>query len=934
MKFKFLTLTLFFTISLLAQKGTISGTLTDKDMNNEPLPFANAIIKGTTIGTTTDENGKFTLSVDPGNYTLQFSFLGYETVEIPVSVKANQTVTVNSPMSAGGGVQLADVVIVTTRRKNTDAAIMAEMKEAKQVVSAISAEQMSKGTDSNAAQAIQRVPGVTIVDGRFVMIRGLNERYNNVLINNALAPSTEVDKRTFSFDLIPTGAIDKMVIYKTGSPDLPGDFSGGIIKITTSENVSDYNMAGIGIGYRAGTTFGDYLQSEGSKTDFLGFDNNFRPLPGNFPSIGAINSNNALSIEAANSLQNNFNPTSRSAFLDNSVGVGIGRNIELKNGKRLMTTNTLSYSNSFQSYNREFKRYTSLNPGETRPPIWFDYLDQTYQNDVRITLMSNWIYRLNANNVLKFKNLFNQIGENETVLRDGFNFLQRGNDEFNNYSLGYRSRSIYMGQLEGEHKVKDNNSIDWVLGFNYLTESEPDLRRFRTLRLADDPNGEFFMIDPASSNLFDTGRYFGNLKEFSVANGGSYTHYIERVRGDEELESIKLKGGYYFDYKDRQFDARYVSYFLASTISSERRDFLTKLPLNEIFSSAYMNATEGWVLREGTRPIDTYTATNMLTAGYAMAELPLGKFNITTGVRIEHNIQELNSQDDFEKIIVNNPITSVLPSLNVGYNLTERALLRLAYSKTVNRPEFREIAPFLFYDFENEAARVGNKDLEIAVIDNLDFRYEFYPNKGETISIGGFYKFFSKPIENVTQITTEQPQFLYQNADSAYNFGVEIEMRKSFKDVFNNWFLKRLSANLNASYIESRVDLGDDVTSQDQKRALQGQSPYIVNVALGYDDDKGVSANLIYNRFGDRIFSVGDVIFPTIYELSRDQLDFTISKTFEKYKVKLGIQDLLNAKFKFFEDSNRDEKIKKQDDNPISVFRRGTLFNLNVTYNF
>ncbi|MFN3639979.1 MAG: TonB-dependent receptor domain-containing protein, partial [Flavobacterium sp.] len=441
-------------------------------------------------------------------------------------------------------------------------------------------------------------------------------------------------------------------------------------------------------------------------------------------------------------------------------------------------------------------------------------------------------------------------------------------------------------------------------------------------------------IDPASSNLFDTGRYFGNLKEFSVANGGSYTHYIERVRGDEELESIKLKGGYYFDYKDRQFDARYVSYFLASTISSERRDFLTKLPLNEIFSSAYMNATEGWVLREGTRPIDTYTATNMLTAGYAMAELPFGKFNITTGVRIEHNIQELNSQDDFEKIIVNNPITSVLPSLNVGYNLTERALLRLAYSKTVNRPEFREIAPFLFYDFENEAARVGNKDLEIAVIDNLDFRYEFYPNKGETISIGGFYKFFSKPIENVTQITTEQPQFLYQNADSAYNFGVEIEMRKSFKDVFNNWFLKRLSANLNASYIESRVDLGDDVTSQDQKRALQGQSPYIVNVALGYDDDKGVSANLIYNRFGDRIFSVGDVIFPTIYELSRDQLDFTISKTFEKYKVKLGIQDLLNAKFKFFEDSNRDEKIKKQDDNPISVFRRGTLFNLNVTYNF
>ncbi|PKP14666.1 MAG: TonB-dependent receptor, partial [Bacteroidetes bacterium HGW-Bacteroidetes-23] len=208
MKFRLLLLTLFVALFSHAQKGTVNGTLSDKDMNNSPLPFANVQLKGTTIGTTTDENGKYRIEAEPGNYILVLSFLGYESVEVPVNIKANQTVTINRSLSAGSGVQLQDVVVATSRRKNTEAAIMTEMKEAKQVVSAISAEQMSKGTDGNAAEAVQRVPGVTIVDGKFVMIRGLSERYNNVLINNSIAPSTEVDKRTFSFDLIPTDAID------------------------------------------------------------------------------------------------------------------------------------------------------------------------------------------------------------------------------------------------------------------------------------------------------------------------------------------------------------------------------------------------------------------------------------------------------------------------------------------------------------------------------------------------------------------------------------------------------------------------------------------------------------------------------------------------------------------------------------------------------
>lgn len=934
MKFKLLFLTLFITaVSFSQNKGTIVGILTDKNANNQSLPFANVLIKGTNIGTNTDIDGKYSISIAAGSYTVQFSFVGYESVEIPVTVLANETITLNKTLGSAG-FTLEDVVIKTTRKRNTETAVMLEIKEAKQVVSAISAEQISKGTDSNAAQAIQRVPGVTIVDGKFIMIRGLSERYNNVLINNSVAPSTEVDKRTFAFDLIPSNAIDKMVIYKTGSADKPGDFSGGIINITTSENITDFNRVSLGFGYRVDTSMKDQFQSEGSKTDFLGFDYEFRTLPSTFPSAALINTYPQVGVVASNTkLQNNFNPTKNTAFLDNSVGFAFGRNKKFKNGMSLQSLNSLNYSNSFQTYQRQFTRYTTLNEGESRPPLWLNYLDDTYQNESRITFLSNWILKLNNNNTLKFKNLLNQIGENETIIRNGNNFLQRGDDLFRNYLLGYKSRSIYIGQLEGIHKLNDKNQIDWVTGYNYMYESEPDLRRFRTIKDSSNPDAPYEMIDPSSTNLFDTGRYFGTLSEYSVNNGANYTHTIDRVKNDEELGTIKLKTGYYVDYRKREFDSRYVSYYLPD-LGIDRINEIKQLPLTTIFNSDNVNTTNGWIMREGTRTIDSYSADNLLTAGYVYGELPLKKFDITGGVRVEHNILSLQSVTDFGPENIKNPVTSVLPSLNIGYNISERSLLRLAYSKTVNRPEFREIAPFLFYDYENEAARVGNSKLKTAKIDNLDLRYEFYPTKGETVSLGAFYKKFDQPIENVTQITTEQPQFNYANADNAYNYGLELEIRKSFKEMTDNLFLSRISTNINASYIVSKVDLGAAVTSQAQVRALQGQSPYIVNVALGYTDETGFSTNLTYNRFGNRIFSVGDRNFPTIYELSRNNLDLTIAKTYKQTTVKLGIQDLLNAKYQFFEDSNRDEKINKNNDNATSIFKRGTLVSLNITHNF
>jgi len=916
------------TLGFSQSKGKVAGLITDADLNDEAMPFVNVMIKGTTIGSATDMDGKYELAVVAGNHTLVISFVGYETIEIPFTIKSNETVTINKSIGSGS-VKLEDIVVENNRKRNTETSIMMEIKEAKQVVSAISAEQMSKGTDGNAAEAVQRVPGITIVDGKFVMIRGLSERYNNVLLNGSIAPSTEIDKRTFAFDLISTSTLDKMVIYKTGSADMQGDFAGGIIAVSTAESAVEFTKAEVGFGYRPGTTFDSYLQSEGSNTDFLGFDKSFRPLPDNFFS----DANNVVAASNANRLSNNFNPTESTAFLDNSIGFSLGRKIALKGKNSLFTINSLSFSNSFQNIDREFKRYSTLNPGETVAPLWFQYQDNIYQNTANITALSNWILKLGENTKIKFKNLFNQKGTNETTIRNGNNFLQRGDDLLRNYYMIYQSRTLYTSQLQGEHKLGSKNALDWVLGYNSIADNMPDFRRFRTFKQDTDPNTPYIMIDPPSSNPFDAGRFFGELSEYSTNGGLNFTHLIERVKGDEELGTIKLKTGLYGSYRQRDFSAKYFTYLIPGYVGFDRAQELRRLPISEVFSSQYVNDTDGWSLREGTRPSDSYTADNTLLSGYLQGEIPLKRFDVTAGVRLEHNIQTLNSRDEIKNINVDNPVTSFLPSLNVGYNVNDNSILRFAYSRTVNRPEFRELAPFLFYDYTNDVNIVGNPDLQTASIDNLDIRYEFYPTKSETVSLGAFYKRFDTPIELTTVIVGENPQFVYNNAESAKNYGVEFELKKSFKGLTGSGFIDRISANLNASYILSEVDLGAAAVAQQQTRALQGQSPYIVNVALGYKDEKDFSVNLVYNRFGDRIFSVSDDNFPSIYELSRNNLDLTLSKKFDKTVVKLGVQNLLDDKYRFFEDSNRDEKIDRNADNATSVFKRGALITINVSYN-
>lgn len=934
----YLTLALIgFSISAWSQNGTIGGVVTDAK-TQETIIGANVVIQGTTVGAATDIDGAFLIqNVKPGTYTLVVSFVTYKTHTVADVVVESGNKTTLAITLAEDVAELEEIIVTAKKEIATDLNLLKSIKESKLVVSGISSEQITKLPDRDVAQIAQRVPGVTIVDNRFVIVRGVPERYNQVMINGAIAPSTEIDRRSFSFDMVPAGAIDQMLIYKSGSAELPGDFAGGVIQLVTKQPAYEpFTNFGLNFGYRTNTTFQEHLSSDGSSTDLLGFDNGFRSIPDGFPATSTLvasSKNSGLRERAGKSLTNNFDYSSRKAPVDMGFNFAMSRNFNVGHIKFNNLT-SLAYSNSYQYYQSEFLRYNEFT--ETTATKRFEYKDNFYSNDVRVNLIHNWMIDINDRTRIDFKNLFVQLGENETTIRTGDDKIQNPNFDRTNYAYHFLSRSIYSGQLEGTHELGDGSSkLNWLLGLNFIKRNEPDYRRFRTYRDKTFSGTEepYTMQLPAAGNVFETGRFWSDLKDIGYSNG---LNFEKKFAAADDKKAPVFKAGYYGEYKTRNFDARYINYQYPNTADFDQAigQELSRLPLDQIFAPENIKRKDGFVIEEGTQPQDSYEGTNLLAAGYVTGSMPFGKLDVTAGFRGEYNLQTLKARTNAGQINIENPIFAALPSLNVSYNITDRSLVRAAYSRTVNRPEFRELAPFLYYQFEYEAAIIGSPDLKTAFIDNIDLRWEMYPNPGELISIGSFYKRFKDPIETYLSITTENPQLFYGNAPEATSWGIEFEFRKSLASLSVSKFLRNTSVNLNAAYIESNVDVGAAATNQIQNRPLQGQSPYIINLGVYYNDEEtGFSVNAAYNVFGPRIFSVGDKIFPSWWEMPRQSVDFQIAKTWNKrFETKLNIQNLLNATYRLYQDNNNDNEIKIDQEALIQRYQVGTQFSLGLSW--
>lgn len=937
--YRSLILLLALSVSLLtaAQRGTITGTVTVMENgHSEPQPFANVVIKGTSTGASTDLDGHYTFKVEPGDYTVVTTMVGYPPVEKQVTVVADQTVTVDLELK-GDAQEIKAVEVVKEKRVESETAVLMETRKSDQVVSGIGRQQIAKSQDRTAGDVVKRIPGVTIINDRFVMIRGLADRYNTVLLNDAVAPSLEPDRRAFSFDLIPSGALDRILIYKSASPELPGDFSGGAVKVTTV-GVPEKNETKIGyaLSYRPGTTFNDFYQSKGSSTDALGFDNGFRTLPGNFPNNLYDVSDGQQLAALGREMPNNWVASAHSAGPDQRGSFFLARRFGKEGGNRYGTVTSVDYANTSTSYTAHNYNYNSYDQINHRSDTVYNYVDKEYIRSVRVSIMNNWSALIGKNTKLEFRNLFNQLGEDRTTLRTGRN-LEEGN-EVRNFAYRYQERTIYSGQLHGTHDLKPEVSkLEWTLGYGRGISKEPDFRRVRTVRdiNSSDASTPYQLVVASSATTLDAGRFFSDLDE-TVMSGK--VDFEQRIVVKKQGLTPKILVGTYVERKDRTFSARWMSLRQANLGQFDNSQLF--LPLDQVFSASHINPTTGFKLEEGTNPSDKYTGANTLLAGYIAGQLTLDKkWNVKGGVRVEQNRQELTSGTyGGQPIGVDKQLLFVLPSVNASWNFNEKALIRAGYGETVNRPEFRELAPFSYYDFSTNNVIYGNPKLRTATIQNADVRYEYYPSLNEVLSVGAFYKQFTDPIEMFYVPGTGgggTRNFTFNNARTAQSAGVEAEVRRSLNGWFTEGYLSHWGVLLNATYISSEVDLGTTLGGQDSKRPMMGQSPYVVNAGLYFSDtDHKLQYNVLYNVSGARLFAVGSVGIPNIYEMPRNVLDVTASKGLGKhFDVKISVQDLLNQRVRLVQDSNANGTLEDTDEEVMS-FRRGSYFSAGITYKF
>ncbi len=934
-KTAFTFLFLFFSFITFAQSGVVRGTIKDA-ATDEDIIGAAVKIGNTTMGAATDINGFFSLSKVPvGKQKVIISYVSYKTKEIEITVEADKVLEINTTLQEDK-VMLQEVKVVGQRITGTEISVISEIKASQMIVSGISSAQIGKTLDRNAAEVVKRVPGVTIFGNRFINIRGLNERYNTVMLNNVFTPSMEADVRSFSFDIIPSNQIDRILIFKSPAAELPAEFSGGVVKIFT-KSIPDQNFLTVDLGgsYREGTTGKDFFEPQHGKNYSLGFNDGYSALPKFFPATkNEINGAGAERLaQIGQSLRNNWTPLQTTAIPDLRVSLTGGFRIQ-KGGLRIGNFSAVNYSKSYTNFDmqrNDFEFSQIARNGEAGEV--FNFSDKQYTHAIRLGVLHNWAFRLNDNNTIELKNLFNQMSNGQFVNRSGFD---TGNN-WNIRSFDQVYRGIYSGQLVGKHTlVKDKTNIDWVIGYNTSFRDQPDYKRFR---YNIDGTTPILLVPQGSAQTFNLGRTNIQMTEDAYTGGVNLVQKImvKKAAQKEDNKELELKLGAFYELKNRQFDARNLGYVQANSSKFN----IGELPIEQIFAPGNINSTTGVKIDEQTNPNDSYTAKNNMLAFYASGNYSLTKkLNAIIGVRVENNTQKLDSYD-----LVNNPInynnarTNILPSANITYNLSEKSLFRVAYGQTLNRPEFREIAPFSFYDFVNNRNITGNPNLQNAQVQNLDFRYEFYPTPAEIISIAGFYKKFTNPIE-VIFANGSNPNLSFENAASAYSTGIELEARKSLENLTKSPFLNKMSLTFNAAFIYSRVKLTDAIAAnQSDNRPLQGQSPYVINGGLGYNDTKKqLQINLLYNVIGKRIYAVGNNYgfqYPDWYEMPRNVVDITFSKGIGKNLIlKGGITDLLNARNLVLQDGNQDNVFDIDTDQIIQSFRSGRVYSLGIAYTF
>lgn len=894
------------------QTGSISGKITDKT-NNEELIGANILVDGTSLGAATDIDGNFIIKkVAEGEYTLKISYISYQSITIEkvkvVSGQVNKIDVRLEPASA----ELEEVVVTAEALKNTEANVLKIQKNSANIVDGFSAELIKKNNSSDGTDILKRMTGVTISEGKYAYVRGVGDRYNNTLLNGSSLPSTDPEKKSFSYDIFPANLIENVITAKTFTPDKPADFSGGLVQINTvefpSKFIFDLSLSG---GFNSRTTGKDFATYGGGKTDFLGFDDGTRDMPESINSekVGKGTYSDSALTAITKTFKNNWSTSSKIAPINGSIKLNLGDKIDIgDNVFGYLGSLTYSNINVTKELEKSFYDFSGAR---------YNYTGFSYNNTVAWGGLLNLSYKFDRTNKVSFKNVYNQNADDITTYYSGD---YRYSDQYREItSLNYVSRTLLSNQLIGQHQlatVFSGLTVDWNFNYAQSKRNEPDTRRYIYARSIEDPQEPLrFQLDQS----LDT-RYYGNLDDHNYGGNADLNFQLF-----ENPVLPKIKIGYLYNQKDRDFTARSFGFKNAARGDFLYEDSVLQRSVEEIFDEQNITSTFIQVI-EITKPSDSYTANQKINAGYAMFDATvLNNIKIVAGARFENSNQKLTSIDLLgDSIEVDETYKDILPSINLTYILNDLINIRAAYTKTLARPEFRELAPFSYFNFiENELVQ-GNPNLKRVLINNYDLRFEMYPTAGELIALSFFYKHFKDPIEEVLQASANEPIRSFENAKVANNYGVELELRKSLG--FISAFTNDLSFVGNVTLIRSKVEI-EGTGFQESERALQGQAPYIFNLGLYYDNfDFGLNASLIYNKVGERIEKVGSADLGNILEKPVDLIDFSISKTlYDKLSIKMNVKDLLNQERTLIQQSPIGDK-------QVEIEKTGRIISFELSY--
>ena len=916
MKFKLLFFTLLLTVVSFSQnKGTITGTLTDKDANNQSLPFANVLLKGTSIGTNTDIDGKYTLAVLPGSYTLQLSFVGYESVEIPVTVIANETITVSKALGSAG-YKLEDVVVRSTVNRQKETALLLDQKNAVEIKQTIGAQELSRKGVSDVATAVTKTTGITKQEGSGnIFVRGLGDRYNSTTMNGLPIPSNDPEKKNINLEIFSTDILEYVSIDKVYNSKLYGDFAGGNVDIVSK----DYKGKG-------------FLKVDiGSKVNTNAIsENNFslQKGPGSFGFSTIAAPANPLTQYNFGSLQ-----LDSKTPLGSSIGISGGKSYDLGAESKLNVFATVSFGSDFTSRSDGSAKGNVTGDGIVNKN--FDTYSLISYN-TNFTSMANIGYKMNSNNKINFNTVFinnsSQSKEEYTgfiidIANDGNGLIRRNK---------YEKNSLFINQLLGEHKLGERSKLNWGASYNMIKGDMPD----RTQNIFRKEPGGYVL---SSISFPDNHRYFQKLTENETAANISFDYKFNK--SDDDTYNGKLTFGYNGRFKTRNFEAsqfnfRATNEFRGTLVDPNNLDLFYN---QQNFSNGNFEIAtfRGGPQVPNALDPQTYNGNQFINGGFLNTEYKFKKLTTVLGLRGEYIFQkvdwntQLDPKGDFNEL----EKIAFLPSVTMKYELNEKQNLRFGFSKTYTLPQFKERALFVYEDVTE--VKVGNPNLYASDDYNFDLKWEMFPKSEELISVTAFGKYILNPMNEVTIASSTNDISFINTGDFGYVAGGEIEYRKLLFD-FDQNNAKKLSAGINASYLYSNQDLSTEkviretdynVVFTDAQSKFTGASDLLLNADISllneWNNKEGsLNTTLAYTYFSDRVYAIGTNDKGNLVDKSFGSLDFIAkSKLNKNLGIDFVVKNLLDPTI------DRVQENRTGDVNVLS-YKKGLLFSINLNYQF